>query len=111
MDDQELLEAATEFAFPVYPDGHEFVDVAALRVFVVWRSPGLWAVTDGSGGSCFDAAGVREHELLPSNRDDDFLARFRFDRAEAVRVATEVVVPAVRAVWDRRVARVKGVRS
>lgn len=32
------------------------------------------------GGACMDGNGVWEYEPQPSSRDDEFLARFRFDK-------------------------------
>lgn len=100
----ELLEHASEFRFKLYPEGHEFWDVAQEAVTVEWRGPGdRWAVCDG--GFCFDVDGHREHESIPSEREDEFKARVRFPRDEAVRIAREVVVPQRRARYDRLVAR------
>lgn len=100
----DLLAYASEFRFKLYPEGHEFWDVADMAVIVAWRGPDdRWAVLDG--GWCYDAAGQREYESIPGYREAEFKARFRFDRDEAVRIAREVVVPKLRALWDARLAR------
>lgn len=99
----DLLTYASEFRFRVYPDGHEFWDIADMAVTVAWRRGGRWAVLER--GFCYDADGNREYESIPSEREDEFKARFRFDRDEAIRIACEVVVPKLRALWDARLAR------
>lgn len=96
-----LLDHATEFQFKLYPDGHEFWDIAEMAITVVWRGPGdRWAVMER--GWCYDAQGSREYESIPSDRSDEFKDRFRFTRDEAVRLAIEVAVPQRRAAWDKR---------
>lgn len=99
----DLLDAASEFRFKLYPEGHQYVDVAQQAVTVAWRGEDRWAVCDG--GFCYDANGSREYESIPSEREEEVLARFRFDRDEAVRIAREVAVPQRRAVYDRLVKR------
>ncbi len=99
----DLLDYASEFRFKLYPEGHEFWDVADLDVLVAWRSTDRWAVIHN--GFCYDVDGYREYESIPSDRQDEFRSRYRFDRDEAVRIAREVVVPKLRAIWDQRLAR------
>lgn len=74
-----------------------------MAVTVAWRRGERWAVLER--GFCYDADGNREYESIPSEREDEFKARFRFDRDEAIRIAREVVVPKLRALWDARLAR------
>jgi len=69
-----------------------------------WSGAGdRWAVLERSW--CFDAAGSAEYESIPSDRSDEFKARFRHSRDEAVRLALDVVVPKARAKWDAQLAR------
>jgi hypothetical protein len=51
------------------------------------RGPEAWAVREGA--SVVNRNGGREQELMPSSRDDAFIARTRFGLAEALRVARE----------------------
>ena len=49
MDPVDLLGHATEFQFKLYPEGHEYWDIAHLAVTVAWRGPGdRWAVLERS---------------------------------------------------------------
>lgn len=104
----DLLDYATQFRFRLYPEGHRFVDVAEYAVTVEWRGGDRWAVMERV--FCYDATGTAEYESIPSDRTDEFKARFRFSRDEAIRIAREVVVPQLRAEWDRRLAGGKGRR-
>ena len=61
------------------------------RIRVEWRGTGLWAVVDT--GQCLNRDGEWEYEPLPSNRDDDFMARCRFPLNEALRLALAVANP------------------
>lgn len=103
MPDFDLLAHATRFRFLLYPEGHEYWDTALMEVTVEWRGDDRWAVL--SRGFCFDAVGTNGYESIPSERKDEFLARFRFTRDEAVRIAREVVVPKLRAIWESRFER------
>lgn len=98
-----LLGHATEFRFLLYPEGHQYWDIAAEAVLVTWRGDGRWTVKNH--GFCYDAGGHPEYEPIPSERGDEFKERFRFDRDEAVRIAGEVVVPQLRAIWNERLAK------
>jgi len=51
------------------------------------RGTDLWAVREGA--SVVNRDGEREHEPMPSSRDDAFIARTRFGLAEALKVARE----------------------
>lgn len=99
----DLLAHATEFRFLLYPEGHEFWDIAEQAVMVEWRGEDRWAVKTRHSW-CVDADGAREHESIPS-RTDEFKDRFRFTRDEAIRIAREVAVPRERARWDALLAR------
>ncbi|MCX5103497.1 hypothetical protein [Streptomyces sp. NBC_00439] len=52
-------------------------------------SENRWAVVHT--GSCLAADGTWGHELLPSSRDGDWVARYRFTREEALRLASSSV--------------------
>jgi hypothetical protein len=49
------------------------------------RGANAWAVCEGA--SVVNRAGGREHEPMPSSRDEAFIARTRFPLAEALRIA------------------------
>lgn len=49
------------------------------------RGPDAWAVREGA--SVVNKDGGREHEPMPSSRDEAFIARTRFPLAEALRIA------------------------
>jgi hypothetical protein len=53
------------------------------------RGPALWKVTQG--GNCLTKDGHWEYEPLPSSRDDAFLARCRFETADAAIAAALTV--------------------
>lgn len=53
------------------------------------EGPDKWAIRQG--GNCLNKSGEWEWEPMPSSRDDDFLARCRFDAAqEAIDAAMRV---------------------
>lgn len=101
----DLLDYATEFQFLVFPEGHPDGDLDHEAVTVVWRGDDRWAVKIRSG--YIDAAGITVAESIPAGRADEFEARFRFSRDEAVRIAREVGVPKERARWEDLIARRK----
>lgn len=49
------------------------------------RGPDAWAVREGA--SVVNRDGGREHEPMPSSRDEAFIARTRFPLAEALKIA------------------------
>ena len=55
---------------------------------VEYRGRGGWAVTDGF--HVYAADGSRAHEHIPTERTDEFLARFRHSELEAVSLAKRV---------------------
>lgn len=65
-----------------------------FTIWVEWRGRDLWAVTDGS--FCFDEDGEADWEPIPSEREDTWLSRHRFDLETALalakRLAPQVVV-------------------
>jgi hypothetical protein len=62
----------------------DFEDASTWDLVVEERG-GLWAVSNG--GVCLDRGGKEEYEPSPSNRDESFLARFRFPLEEALEIA------------------------
>ena len=61
----------------------------AWRLFALtieYRGEGKWAVLNHFG-YCYDADGEIEYEPSTSNRDDEFLARFRFSLDQALAIA------------------------
>lgn len=100
---EDLIKFATEFQFPVFPEGHEYWDIAAETVTVAKRGDNQWAVLTRS--HCYDVDGNAEYERIPSERTDEFKARFRHDLDTAVRLAREVVVPMERDRWELILAR------
>jgi hypothetical protein len=69
------------------PDAHVF------EITVEYRGKGRWAVA--RFGQCLDANGLWDHELSPSNREDDWLATHRFDLDTALELA-KAAAPHVR---------------
>lgn len=54
---------------------------------VQYRGDDLWAVC--RDGYCYGENGAEEYEPSPSNREDDFLTRFRFPLPRALQIARE----------------------
>lgn len=103
-------------AYRVLPTGYHasvLEDRDSFEVSVQWRGQDpdtgqdRWAVMHM--GRCLSADGAWEHEPQPSSRDGEFLRRFRFSLAEALRLATKAV-DGVRingrtlAQWDRSIS-------
>lgn len=59
-----------------------------FMIRVEYRGCGKWAVC--RGGACYDRDGQQEHEGLPTSRPEDYLARFRFPRQEALEIAARI---------------------
>jgi hypothetical protein len=57
----------------------------SFEVRVERRSPNGWAVL--FRGDCIDIDGKRSNEPLPSSREDEWIARHRFDLPTAMEVA------------------------
>lgn len=76
---------------------HPFAYVFDVKVDET--APGRWAIRRGP--ACLSAMGTWEYEPIPSERDEDFLAAFRFDLRTALelaeRVAPDVVINGRRA--------------
>lgn len=88
----------------VREDGDMWVDPNATGDDSIWRETcdahdtftayheptgDLWAVM--RHGYCYQANGMSEYEPSPSNRSEEFLARTRFSRDEAIKLALEQV--------------------
>lgn len=103
MTDQPVYERVTEYVVSVAPPDHD--DRFHWEITVQWRRDELWAVT--RHGRCLNAGGKWEYESSPSNRDNDFLSRTRFDLRTALRMAREAA-PKLRtnrltfAEWEQR---------
>lgn len=80
-------------------------------VTVAWRGPGdRWAVLRGCYTEghhfCFDAEGAMESEWIPSERTDEWKAKYRFPLAEAMRIGERIAAGLVvnGMTWDQVVA-------
>jgi hypothetical protein len=84
----EALAAATKFEFNPHgiDAGHPVETVSAE-----YRGHGLYAVTS-LGGKVLNKKGSWEYESSPSNRTEDFIARTRFPRDEAIVLAKKYAV-------------------
>ncbi len=72
------------------PDDLQARDRGLWDITVAWSGrPGRWAVR-GSMGNVYDIDGNTEYEPLPSDRDDGFLERYRFDLDTALELAKRV---------------------
>lgn len=65
-----------------FPCADPFGDEIKVQRARQTKGPALWKVLDGRG-NCLNKRGEWEWEPMPSSRDDDFLARCRFETAEA----------------------------
>lgn len=76
----------TKFAVSCVP-----ADNVNAHHFTVWvedRGRGMWAVTDGA--FCYDANGDAEYEPIPSERDGEWRAKYRFDQETAITLAKRI---------------------
>jgi hypothetical protein len=74
----------------IWPDEIECLDSETWKLAVEYRGRGLWAVTRGRyTRACLSKAGKWDWEILPSERDDEWLAGHRFTLDEALAVAAE----------------------
>lgn len=60
----------------------------SFTVNVEYRGYGKWAVKKAPW--CYDADGERDYESVPCERTDEWLARYRHDLDDALRIAREV---------------------
>jgi hypothetical protein len=79
---------ATEFEVSLLPEeiGPE---AASWSITVEYRGKDMWAVCGGR--QCADAGGVFAFEPRPSERDDDWLTRYRFPMERALEIAMRAV--------------------
>jgi hypothetical protein len=75
-----------KYAVSCVPEGN--VNARHFTVWVEDRGRGLWAVTDGA--FCYDANGDAEYEPIPSEREDEWRAKYRFDLDTALALAKRV---------------------
>jgi hypothetical protein len=73
----------TRYAVSCLPEGD--INARHYMLTVEYRGRGLWAVMDGP--FAFDAEGRKDYEPQPSSREDDWLARYRFDLDTAREIA------------------------
>jgi len=73
----------TEYTVSCLPEGHQ--ERSDFEITVAYRSPGKWAVSRWS--RCLDAKGRWDYESIPSEREDEWLARHRCDLETALRLA------------------------
>lgn len=66
---------------------NDSVNRGHFTITVEWRGPGSWAVKRWS--SCLSSSGKWDHESIPSEREDEWLAEHRFDLDTALRLARE----------------------
>lgn len=73
----------TEYTVSVLPE--DDINASAYAVTVAYRGRGLWAVLLRS--FCLGRDGEWDFEMLPSSREDEWLAEHRFTREEALELA------------------------
>lgn len=103
----------TRYIVSCFPEDDE--DASTWDIIVEERSAGRWSVA--TLFQVYDIDGEPTYEPSPSNRDDDFKAKYRFDLvtalALAARVAPTVVVngmtPEQVIAWRERVRAADGV--
>lgn len=74
-----------KFVVSCFPEGNPSHRHFSLHV--EWRGPDQWMVGDGFG--CLDRDGNWSYEPLPSEREDEWKARHRFDLPTAIQLAHE----------------------
>lgn len=87
----EATVAVTEYLVAPIPLDHPDWETgaSAWAITVEWRGTDRWAVILRS--RCLNRDGRWEYEPIPSERDDDFLARCRFDRDTALDLARQAL--------------------
>jgi hypothetical protein len=75
----------TNYVVSCLPDGHFERHLFTLNV--AYRGEGRWAVL--SRGQCLATDGTWDHEMRPSEREDEWIAAHRFDLDTALRLAKE----------------------
>jgi len=77
----------TQFTLSLLPE--DDIDSHSWTITVEYRGRDLWAVKRGPYTLSSD--GAWEYELLPSSREDDYLARCRFLLEQALHLAEEAL--------------------
>ncbi len=69
------------------------VNASVWKLDIEYRGRGLWAVMHL--GYCYanDGSDTKEYEPLPSSRDDEFFALYRFNSIQEATVAAERIYP------------------
>lgn len=75
----------TQYTVSCVPDEHD--DRLHFEIIVEYRGRGRWAVMRLS--RCLGRDGSWSYDSLPSNREEEWLAQYRFTETEAVRLAQE----------------------
>lgn len=77
----------TRAASPEMPEGISVRSYAVgeTRITIEWRGEDSWCIHHC--GSCLNTDGEWEYEPMPSNREDDYIARTRYPLNEAFRLA------------------------
>lgn len=90
----EIYTSVTQYTVSVFPpELHDNIDVDSYLIQVEEAAPGRWAVRRMK--RCLNAEGHWDWESIPSERTEEWLARFRHDKETALRLAAEAA-PSVR---------------
>lgn len=76
---------ATQYTVSAIPEGHDARP--EFEIQVNYRGGGLWGARRWT--RCLDSEGRWDYELSPSESEDEWLARHRFDLDTALRLAKE----------------------
>lgn len=87
-DQIEVTVTPTRYVVCAVPEDVQDWDLFALTV--ERRAPGRWAVCKRS--RCLGADGTWDHESIPSEREDEWLATHRFDLDTALALAKEAAL-------------------
>lgn len=82
----EPVAIATRYEVSCLPEDHD--ERSYMSVSVEYRGHGKWAASRMK--RCYDIDGNPDWEPTPSSREDEWLARFRFDLDTALAVAKKV---------------------
>ncbi|MFF4417050.1 hypothetical protein ACFYY8_31400 [Streptosporangium sp. NPDC001559] len=86
MTDPEVFVRPTRYDVSCLPE--DDINARPYTLTVEYRGRGLWAVMDGP--YAYDADGVKDYELRPSEREGDWVAKHRFDLDTALALAKKV---------------------
>lgn len=102
----EATARVTEYQVSCVPD--DFIDAPAFALTVEWRGEDTWAICRFS--RCLGSDGVWDHEPIPSDREDEWIATHRFTEDEALRLAKEAAPKVVVNGWTVAAVLAKGAR-